>query len=121
KGLAQRKPWYAFLMMIVMFSMAGVPPTVGFYAKLAVFQAVVAAGYVWLAVVGVLLAVIGAFYYLRVVKVMYFDKPAPDAGLIVRDDLASMALSINSLALLVLGILPGPLMAFCFYAMRGVI
>lgn len=93
KGLAQRKPWYAFLMMIVMFSMAGVPPTVGFYAKLAVFQAVVAAGYVWLAVVGVLLAVIGAFYYLRVVKVMYFDKPAPDAGLIVRDDLASMALT----------------------------
>ncbi|HUX17629.1 MAG TPA: NADH-quinone oxidoreductase subunit NuoN [Acidithiobacillus sp.] len=121
KGLAQRKPWYAFLMLIIMFSMAGVPPTVGFYAKLAVFQAVIAAGYVWLAVIGVLLAVIGAFYYLRVVKVMYFDKADAEAGVIVRDDLASTALSINSLALLVLGILPGPLMAFCFYAMQGVI
>jgi NADH-quinone oxidoreductase subunit N len=121
KGLAQRKPWYAFLMLIIMFSMAGVPPTVGFYAKLAVFQAVIAAGYIWLAVLGVLLAVIGAFYYLRVVKVMYFDAPEPDAGTIVRDDLASATLTINSLALLVLGILPGPLMAFCFYAMQGVI
>ncbi|MBE7564179.1 NADH-quinone oxidoreductase subunit NuoN [Acidithiobacillus sp. HP-6] len=121
KGLSQRKPWYAFLMLIIMFSMAGVPPTVGFYAKLAVFQAVIAAGYVWLAVIGVLLAVIGAFYYLRVVKVMYFDAPEPESGPIVRDDLASATLSINSLALLVLGIVPGPLMAFCFYAMQGVI
>lgn len=121
KGLAQRKPWYAFLMLIIMFSMAGVPPTVGFYAKLAVFQAVIAAGYIWLAVLGVLLAVIGAFYYLRVVKVMYFDAPEPDAGTIVRDDLASTMLTVNSLALLVLGILPGPLMAFCFYAMQGLI
>ncbi|MFA7496680.1 MAG: NADH-quinone oxidoreductase subunit NuoN [Acidithiobacillus sp.] len=121
KGLAQRKPWYAFLMLIIMFSMAGVPPTVGFYAKLAVFQAVIAAGYIWLAVLGVLLAVIGAFYYLRVVKVMYFDAPEPDAGTIVRDDLASTTLTVNSLALLVLGILPGPLMAFCFYAMQGLI
>ncbi|OYV78651.1 MAG: NADH-quinone oxidoreductase subunit N, partial [Acidithiobacillus ferrivorans] len=121
KGLAQRKPWYAFMMLIIMFSMAGVPPTVGFYAKLAVFQAVITAGYVWLAVIGVLLAVIGAFYYLRVVKVMYFDHADAEAGVIVRDDLASTALSINSLALLVLGILPGPLMAFCFYAMQGVI
>ncbi|WP_215842684.1 NADH-quinone oxidoreductase subunit NuoN [Acidithiobacillus montserratensis] len=125
KGLAQRKPWYAFLMLIIMFSMAGVPPTVGFYAKLAVFQAVIAAGYVWLAVIGVLLAVIGAFYYLRVVKVMFFDAPDPDVDFenapIVRDDLASATLSMNSLALLVLGIVPGPLMAFCFYAMQGVI
>lgn len=121
KGLSQRKPWYAFLMLIIMFSMAGVPPTVGFYAKLAVFQAVIAAGYVWLAVIGLLLAVIGAFYYLRVVKVMYFDAPEPESGPIVRDDLASATLSINSLALLVLGIVPGPLMAFCFYAMQGVI
>ncbi len=121
KGLSQRKPWYAFLMLIIMFSMAGVPPTVGFYAKLAVFQAVIAAGYVWLAVIGVLMAVIGAFYYLRVVKVMYFDAPEPESGPIVRDDFASATLSINSLALLVLGIVPGPLMAFCFYAMQGVI
>jgi NADH:ubiquinone oxidoreductase subunit 2 (chain N) len=72
-------------------------------------------------VIGVLLAVIGAFYYLRVVKVMYFDAPEPESGPIVRDDLASATLSINSLALLVLGIVPGPLMAFCFYAMQGVI
>ncbi|MHB1531737.1 NADH-quinone oxidoreductase subunit NuoN [Acidithiobacillus sp.] len=121
KGLAQRKPWYAAMMLIIMFSMAGVPPTVGFYAKLAVFQAVVDAGYVWIAVIGVLLAVIGAFYYLRVVKVMYFDAPEDAAPEIARDDVAAAFMSVNSVALLILGILPGPLMAFCIYALQGVI
>lgn len=121
KGLAQRKPWYAAMMLIIMFSMAGVPPTVGFYAKLAVFQAVIAAGYVWIAVIGVLLAVIGAFYYLRVIKVMYFDAPEDAAPEIARDDVAAAFMSVNSVALLILGILPGPLMAFCIYALQGVI
>src|SRR6185369_3352219 len=75
RGLNQRSPWYAFIMLLLMFSMTGVPPTVGFYAKLAVLQAVVNAGYVWLAVVAVLFSLIGAFYYLRLVKLMYFDAP----------------------------------------------
>ena len=75
KGLNQRNPWYAFIMLLLMFSLAGVPPAVGFYAKLSVFQAVMDAGFLWLAVVAVLFSLIGAFYYLRVVKLMYFDAP----------------------------------------------
>ena len=75
KGLNQRSPWHAFLMLIVMFSMAGVPPTLGFYAKFSVLQAALAAGFLWLVVFAVLMAVIGAFYYLRVIKLMYFDEP----------------------------------------------
>src|SRR5690606_41282020 len=75
KGLNQRRPWYAFMMLLIMFAMAGVPPTAGFYAKLAVLEPVIAAGHVWLAVYAVICSVIGAFYYLRVVKLMYFDEP----------------------------------------------
>jgi NADH-quinone oxidoreductase subunit N len=119
KGLNQRSPWYAFMMLLVMFSLAGIPPTVGFYAKLVVLDAVVKADQIWLAVFAVLMSLIGAFYYLRVVKVMYFDEPqsaAPiDAGLEMR-----VALSANGLAVLVLGILPGPLLALCLAAVRAV-
>ena len=75
KGLNARSPWWAFVMLLVMFSLAGIPPTIGFYAKLLVLQAAVKAGFVWLAVVGVVAALIGAFYYLRIVKLMYFDEP----------------------------------------------
>ena len=75
KGLNARSPWWAFVMLLVMFSLAGMPPTIGFYAKLLVLQAAVKAGFVWLAVVGVIAALIGAFYYLRIVKLMYFDEP----------------------------------------------
>ncbi|MFV2057022.1 MAG: NADH-quinone oxidoreductase subunit NuoN, partial [Thiohalomonadales bacterium] len=75
KGLNERSPWFAFIMLILMLSMAGVPPTVGFYAKLAVLQSVVNVGYVWIAIVAVIFAVIGAFYYLRIIKLMYFDAP----------------------------------------------
>ena len=75
KGLNQRSPWLAFLMLLLMFSMAGVPPTVGFYAKFSVLNAVVQSGHVWLAVAAVLFSLIGAFYYLRIVKLMYFDVP----------------------------------------------
>ena len=75
KGLNQRSPWYAFVMLLLMFSLAGVPPTVGFYAKLVVLSAAVKAGQIWLAVAAVAFSVIGAYYYLRVVKLMYFDEP----------------------------------------------
>ena len=117
KGLNQRSPWYAFLMLLLMFSMAGVPPTVGFYAKLAVLQAVISAGYVWLAVVAVLFSLIGAYYYLRLVKLMYFDAPADTAPIAPRGDVR-LLLSANGLAMLLFGILPEPLMALCLYSIQ---
>jgi NADH-quinone oxidoreductase subunit N len=106
RGLNRRSPWYAFLMMVLMFSLAGIPPTAGFYAKLAVFQSAVAAGHLWLAIAAVVLSLIGAYYYLRVVKLMYFDEPresVPLAGGL-------------GLVLLLFGILPQPLMSLCFVA-----
>jgi len=117
KGLNQRSPWYAFLMLLLMFSMAGVPPTVGFYAKLAVLQAVISAGYVWLAVVAVLFSLIGAYYYLRLVKLMYFDTPADTAPIAPRGDVR-LLMSANGLAMLLFGILPEPLMALCLYSIQ---
>lgn len=118
KGLNRRNPWYAFIMMLLMFSLAGVPPTVGFYAKLVVLSAAVNAGQVWLAVVAVLFSLIGAYYYLRIVKLMYFDEPkdpAPAAG----TDGMRLLLSANGLALLALGVLPQPLMSVCFFAIKS--
>ena len=116
RGLNRRSPWYAFLMMLLMLSLAGLPPTAGFYAKLAVLSAAVNAGQVWLAVAAVVLSVVGAFYYLRVVKLMYFDEPK-DAGPVVAAGAgARVLMSANGLALLVFGILPQPLMAICFVA-----
>jgi NADH-quinone oxidoreductase subunit N len=117
KGLNQRSPWYAFLMLLLMFSMAGVPPTVGFFAKLAVLQAVISAGYLWLAVVAVLFSLIGAFYYLRLVKLMYFDTPVDTAPIAPRGDVR-LLLSANGLAMLAFGILPEPLMALCLYSIQ---
>jgi NADH-quinone oxidoreductase subunit N len=117
KGLNQRSPWWAFVMLLVMFSLAGMPPTVGFYAKLLVLQAAVNAGFVWLAVVGVLAALIGAFYYLRIVKLMYFDEPLERAPIEARAD-TRVLLSANGLALLAFGILPQPLMGLCAVALR---
>jgi len=118
KGLNARSPWLAFMMLLLMFSLAGVPPTVGFYAKLAVLQAVLGAGQVWLAVVAVLFALVGAFYYIRVVKVMYFDEPVESAPVRPRLD-AGILLSVNGLAMLALGILPQPLMQVCLQAIKG--
>ena len=115
KGLNRRSPWLAFLMLLLMFSMAGVPPTVGFYAKLSVLQAVVEIGYVWLAVAAVLFSLIGAFYYLRIVKLMYFDTPH-DTSLITASPDTRIIMSVNGLAVLALGVLPQPLMAICVYA-----
>jgi NADH-quinone oxidoreductase subunit N len=108
----------AFMMLILMFAMAGVPPTGGFMAKLYIFQAAVQADMIVLAVFGVLMAVIGAFYYLRIVKVLYFD--APEAGLAPESDgLARGVLSLNALGVLALGIIPGPLVDLCLYAVQG--
>ncbi|GBG14045.1 NADH-quinone oxidoreductase subunit N [Novimethylophilus kurashikiensis] len=115
KGLNNRSPWYAFLMMLLMFSMAGVPPTIGFYAKFAVLQAALQAGYVWLTVFAVLLAVTGAFYYLRIVKLMYFDEAEDHHAIRTSPDMA-LVLGVNGLAMLVLGIFPQRLMELCAYA-----
>jgi NADH-quinone oxidoreductase subunit N len=117
KGLNQRSPWYAFMMLITMFSMAGLPPTIGFYAKLAVLQAVFAAGYAWLAVLAVILSLVGAFYYLRVVKLMYFDSAQDTAPIQPQIDMR-LLLSANGLSMLVLGILPQPLMALCIASIQ---
>ncbi|HHO68507.1 MAG TPA: NADH-quinone oxidoreductase subunit NuoN [Gammaproteobacteria bacterium] len=111
-GLNQRSPWYAFLMLVLMFSMAGVPPTLGFYAKLAVLEAVVDLDMIWLAAVAVLFSVIGAFYYIRLVKVMYFD-PAGDEQPLTQDFELRFGLSVNALAILLLGLFPGGLLALC--------
>ncbi len=115
RGLSERSPWFALMMLIVVFSMAGVPPTVGFYAKLSVLNAAVSAGYTWLAIVAVVMAIISLFYYLRIIKMMYFDdsqeRPAVNDTLDMK-----VVLSVNSLALLGLGILPGGLMALCIAA-----
>lgn len=112
KGLNHYSPWFALIMLLLMFSMAGVPPLVGFYAKLAVIAAVLDAGLAWLAVVAVVFSVIGAYYYLRVIKLMYFDEPEGpariDAALGMR-----VVLSANGLAMLGLGVFPGALLALC--------
>jgi len=118
KGLNQRSPWYAFLMMLLMLSMAGVPPTAGFYAKLLVIQSVINAGMIWLAVVAVLLAVVGAYYYLRIIKLMYFD----DA--VVHEPIKAgwgMQVLIGMNALLLVGILPwvGIIMDLCREAIQA--
>ena len=118
KGLNARSPWFAFIMLLLMFSLAGVPPTVGFYAKLSVLEAVLGAGQVWLAVVAVAFSLVGAFYYLRVVKLMYFDEPQDSAAISPKLDMRIL-ISANGLAMLILGILPQPLMQLCFYSIKG--
>ena len=114
-GLAKRSPWLAGVMTVFMFSLAGVPPMVGFYAKFAILQALITTndtGYIVLAIVAVLLSLIGAYYYLRLVKVMYFDAPTRDEGL-SRGRGVSALLAVNGAAVLVFGLLPGGLMAMC--------
>lgn len=112
RGLNARSPWFAGVMLVVMFSMAGVPPFLGFWAKLAVLGAAVEAGLSWLAVVGVVFSVIGAFYYLRVVKLMYFDDPVDTQPLTAASDLR-LLLSLNGILIVLLGIWPQGLMAIC--------
>ncbi len=116
KGLNKRSPWFAGIMLMLMFSMAGVPFFIGFFAKFSVLQAVVAAGYMWLAIVAVLFSLIGAFYYLRVVKLMYFDTPADETPLTAGLDMRIL-ISANGLAVAFLGIFPQVIMSLCAYAL----
>jgi len=111
-GLNQRSPWFAFIMMILMLSMAGVPPTVGFWAKLAVLTAVVEVDLVWMAVIAVFFSIIGIFYYLRIIKVMYFDDAVDTQPLECGRDM-QITLSTNGLAILALGLYPAALMSLC--------
>ena len=115
KGLSKRNPWLAFMMMIILFSMAGVPPTVGFFAKLLVLKALVDVHMTWVAVLGLVFAVIGAFYYLRIIKVMYFDE-ASDLTPVRLPRVTTLIFSANGLALLYLGIFPGALIGACISA-----
>ena len=117
KGLNDRDAWYAAMMAVIMFSMAGVPPTVGFMAKLLVLEAVVRIDMLWLALVAVFFSIIGAFYYLRVVKYIYFDKPAENAPGLVTTGGVRAAMSFNGLVLLVLGLFPAGLLSLCQAAM----
>ncbi|MBL8276243.1 MAG: NADH-quinone oxidoreductase subunit NuoN [Pelomonas sp.] len=117
-GLAKRSPWFALVMTLFMFSLAGVPPTVGFYAKLAVLQALISTdvdAYLYLAIFAVVVSLIGAFYYLRVVKVMFFDEPTDKTPLTAPGDVR-FVMSLNGAAVLVFGLLPGGLMALCAQA-----
>jgi NADH-quinone oxidoreductase subunit N len=116
KGLGKRSPWFAVVMTVLMFSLAGVPPMMGFMAKWAVLQAVVTTHQVWLSVVAVMFSLIGAFYYLRVVKVMWFDEAVDTSPIATPGDMR-LALSINGIAVVLLGLMPGSLLGACMSAM----
>jgi len=112
KGLNQRNPWFAFMMLFIMFSMAGVPPFVGFWAKLSVLKAVVSADLLWLAAVAVVFSIIGAFYYLRIIKLMYFDKAADTKPIECATDLR-WVFSLNTMLILLIGLMPDSLLTLC--------
>ena len=112
KGLNQRSPWFAAVMMVLLLSLAGVPPMMGFYAKLAVLQSVLGAGQLWLSILAVLFSLVGAYYYLRIIKLMYFDDATDKSPIVANRDMR-VALSLNGVAIVALGLLPGPLMAAC--------
>jgi NADH-quinone oxidoreductase subunit N len=114
RGLNQRNPWYALIMLLIMASLAGIPPLFGFFAKLLVLKSILAVGPIWLAIVAIVFAIVGAYYYLRVIKVMYFDAPEEDSPLALPDDFGFRAvLSFNGVLLLVLGLFWGPLIDWC--------
>jgi len=118
KGLNQRSRWYAFVMLITVFSLAGIPPTVGFFAKLVVLQAAWVAGFGPLVVYAVLMSVIGAFYYLRIIKLMYMDDAVGEMPLATRPSMR-VVLSANAALVLALGILPSPLLNLCARAIAA--
>ncbi|MEV4781225.1 NADH-quinone oxidoreductase subunit NuoN [Burkholderia sp. LMU1-1-1.1] len=118
KGLSKRSGWFAVVMTILMFSLAGVPPMMGFAAKFSVLSAVLGTGQIWLTVVAVMFSLIGAFYYLRIVKLMWFDEPTDSSPIVAHGDM-KFVLSVNGLAIVVLGILPEPLLAMCMKAMQA--
>lgn len=114
RGLNARNPWLAFMMLLLLFSMAGVPPTVGFFAKLGLLEALVQANYVWLAAVALVFALVGVYYYLRVVMLMYFDEPLPTANSRIHLSTRMLtAISINGVAALVLGVIPSSVIDLC--------
>jgi NADH-quinone oxidoreductase subunit N len=113
KGLYRRDPLLAIAMMVLMFSTAGVPPFVGFWAKLRIFQALWESNHLWLVVVAAAMSVVGAYYYLRVIKLMYFDEPSSDAPRARAAGGVRLALGLNAAAVLLLGVLPGPLLDLC--------
>ena len=114
RGLNVRNPWLAFMMLLLLFSMAGIPPTVGFFAKLGLLEALVQAGYVWLAVLALLFALVGVYYYLRVVMLMYFEEPHANASTpIPLSGVVFAAITVNGCAALVLGILPSSVIDLC--------
>jgi NADH-quinone oxidoreductase subunit N len=117
KGLNKKHPWFAFIGLVMMFSLAGIPPTVGFAAKLGVLEALVDAEHTFLAVIAVIASLIGAFYYLRVVKVMYFDEPEHEIT-VSGSGFAKGILGLNSILVLAFGIVPAGLMSLCLDAMR---
>lgn len=117
RGLNERSPWLAGMMLLLMFSMAGVPPTVGFFAKLFVLDAVVSVGMTWLALVAVFFSIIGAFYYLRVVKTLYFDAPGDLAVPSASID-TQIVVSVNGLAVLVFGLFPALIFSACLAAFQ---
>jgi len=114
KGLSRRNPWYALMMLILMFSMAGIPPLVGFVAKLTVIKSIVDINLISVAIVAVMMSVIGAFYYLRIIKVMYFDQPEAEQQIALQapTDMRVM-ISVNALSVFALGLFPGALLAVC--------
>jgi NADH-quinone oxidoreductase subunit N len=117
KGLGKKSPWMAFLMLLTLFSLAGVPPLFGFWAKALVLEAAIHAHMLWLAIVGIVFAIIGLYYYLYVIKVMYFDQPAEGSVLQAKPDAPlRVMLSLNALALLALGLYWGPLLGWCRHA-----
>ena len=119
KGLNARDPWMAGMVLCIMASLAGVPPFLGFWAKLVVLRAALQGDMLWLAIIGIVFAVVGAFYYLRVIKVMYFDEPV-GAPIVARDDRPlRLAFGVNALALLVLGIFWNPIMVWCQQSFIG--
>lgn len=115
QGLNSKNPWMALMILLLMFSMAGIPPTVGFFAKLGVLEALVHANFVWLAALALIFAVIGAYYYLAVIKIMYFEEPLETAPFEISKD-ATIAVSINALAVLFLGLFPTTLIDLCRHA-----
>src|SRR5471032_2887466 len=115
KGLSKRNGWFAVVMSIMMFSLAGVPPMMGFAAKFSVLTAVLGNSQIWLTVVAVMFSLIAAFYYLRVVKMMWFDEPTDTAPIVVKGDM-SFVLSLNGVAIVLMGLLPGPLLSACLKA-----
>jgi len=119
KGLNARSPWFALMMLFFMFGMAGVPPWVGFFAKLNVISAVLDAGFPALAVMMVIASVVGAYYYLRVIWYMYFDK-AEDRSVFQAGADTRLVLSLNGLAVLALGVFPGSLLALCIQVIQAV-